>query len=264
MVSCEFGCSPQGCLQQQAGGDIDMSWISLDGIDMTWVAGISGAVLIVVITVFALRRRSGKKGKKKDQNKEAKKEEMHKKKGYVEKEDYVKRKDIKEPKKESRKTKKSDKKDLGKAERKEALSSLKKAFNTSPVIAEETTRKEPVTEDAEKPVALPVPKETDKTDLSEAKKSAEATESDLSQAEGAAETTQKPLAETKPPAEATQKPSGEQAYCMKCKKKVTIKDGHIITMKNGKNALKGICSECGGNVIKLGIKGKVSDKPSVD
>ncbi len=43
-----------------------------------------------------------------------------------------------------------------------------------------------------------------------------------------------------------------EAYCVKDKKKVEIKDPTQITMKNGKPATKGTCPECGGSVFRIG------------
>ena len=43
-----------------------------------------------------------------------------------------------------------------------------------------------------------------------------------------------------------------QAYCVKDKKKVEVKNPVQITMKNGKPALQGICPECGTKVFKIG------------
>ena len=43
-----------------------------------------------------------------------------------------------------------------------------------------------------------------------------------------------------------------QAYCVKDKKKVEVKDPVHITMKNGKPALQGVCPECGTKVFKIG------------
>lgn len=45
-----------------------------------------------------------------------------------------------------------------------------------------------------------------------------------------------------------------QAYCMKCKKKVEMKNAKKITMKNGKPAQKGICPKCGTKVFRIGAK----------
>ena len=39
-----------------------------------------------------------------------------------------------------------------------------------------------------------------------------------------------------------------EAYCVKCKQKRQIKDGHEVTMKNGKRAMRGTCSVCGTTV----------------
>lgn len=48
-----------------------------------------------------------------------------------------------------------------------------------------------------------------------------------------------------------------EAYCVKCKGKVEIKDPKEITMKNGKPAISGSCSKCGTKVFKIKSK---SDK----
>lgn len=44
----------------------------------------------------------------------------------------------------------------------------------------------------------------------------------------------------------------QTAYCMKCKKTVEVKNQENVTMKNGKPAIKGICSDCGTKVFKIG------------
>ena len=43
----------------------------------------------------------------------------------------------------------------------------------------------------------------------------------------------------------------EQAYCVKCRKKVDVQNGERVTMKNGRPALKGKCAECGTGVYKI-------------
>jgi len=43
-----------------------------------------------------------------------------------------------------------------------------------------------------------------------------------------------------------------EAYCVKDKKKVEIKNPTQITMKNGKPATKGTCPICGGSVFRIG------------
>ena len=45
-----------------------------------------------------------------------------------------------------------------------------------------------------------------------------------------------------------------EAYCMKCKGKVEMKDAKKITMKNGKPATQGSCPKCGTKVFKIGAK----------
>ncbi|MCD6568198.1 MAG: hypothetical protein J7K94_05655 [Dehalococcoidia bacterium] len=42
------------------------------------------------------------------------------------------------------------------------------------------------------------------------------------------------------------------AYCMKCRKKVEIKDPKQITLKNGRPATQGTCAVCGTKVFRIG------------
>ncbi len=52
-----------------------------------------------------------------------------------------------------------------------------------------------------------------------------------------------------------------EAYCVKCKKKVEIKDPEDVTMKNGRPAVKGTCSQCGTKVFSIkSNKDKNKDK----
>ncbi len=43
-----------------------------------------------------------------------------------------------------------------------------------------------------------------------------------------------------------------QAYCVKCKEKVDIKDPKEVELKNGKPAVKGTCPKCGTGVFRIG------------
>jgi len=43
-----------------------------------------------------------------------------------------------------------------------------------------------------------------------------------------------------------------QAYCVKCKTSVEIKDPQNVTLKNGKPAIKGVCPNCGTSVFRIG------------
>jgi len=43
-----------------------------------------------------------------------------------------------------------------------------------------------------------------------------------------------------------------EAYCVKCKAKVEIKDAKKITMKNGKPATQGTCPKCSTKVLRIG------------
>jgi DNA-directed RNA polymerase subunit RPC12/RpoP len=42
------------------------------------------------------------------------------------------------------------------------------------------------------------------------------------------------------------------AYCVKCKKKVEIKNPQKVTLKNKKPATKGTCPYCGTKVFRIG------------
>ncbi len=43
----------------------------------------------------------------------------------------------------------------------------------------------------------------------------------------------------------------ETAYCVKCRKKTAMKDSQEVKMKNGRPAIKGVCSACGTGVYKI-------------
>jgi len=43
-----------------------------------------------------------------------------------------------------------------------------------------------------------------------------------------------------------------QAYCMKCRSKIEIKNPQKITMKNKRPATRGICPKCGTKVFRIG------------
>ena len=40
-----------------------------------------------------------------------------------------------------------------------------------------------------------------------------------------------------------------KGYCVKCKAKRDMKDEKQVTMKNGRKAMKGICTSCGTNMF---------------
>jgi len=40
-----------------------------------------------------------------------------------------------------------------------------------------------------------------------------------------------------------------KGYCMKCKAKKEMKDSKEVTMKNGRKAMKGKCSDCGTSMF---------------
>ena len=43
-----------------------------------------------------------------------------------------------------------------------------------------------------------------------------------------------------------------QAYCVKDKKMVEVKNPKAITMKNGKPATQGVCPACGTKMFRIG------------
>ncbi len=43
-----------------------------------------------------------------------------------------------------------------------------------------------------------------------------------------------------------------QAYCVKCRAKVDVKNPKSITMKNGRPATQGTCAKCGTKVFRIG------------
>ena len=43
-----------------------------------------------------------------------------------------------------------------------------------------------------------------------------------------------------------------EAYCVKCKTKVGIRNAQKVTMKNGKPATTGICPKCGTKLYRIG------------
>ena len=43
-----------------------------------------------------------------------------------------------------------------------------------------------------------------------------------------------------------------QAYCMKCRKKVDIKDAKVVTLKNKRPATQGSCPSCSTKVFRIG------------
>ncbi|MFQ6121695.1 MAG: DUF5679 domain-containing protein [Dehalococcoidales bacterium] len=43
-----------------------------------------------------------------------------------------------------------------------------------------------------------------------------------------------------------------QAYCMKCRKKVEMRNPQSITLKNKRPATQGVCPNCGTKVFRIG------------
>ncbi len=42
-----------------------------------------------------------------------------------------------------------------------------------------------------------------------------------------------------------------EGYCVKCRKKVPIKDGHEVVWKNGMKVWTGVCPYCGTKVTRI-------------
>ena len=42
-----------------------------------------------------------------------------------------------------------------------------------------------------------------------------------------------------------------EGYCVKCRAKVEMSEATEVTMKNGKQAMKGKCSKCGTGMFKI-------------
>ncbi|MFQ5970004.1 MAG: DUF5679 domain-containing protein [Nitrososphaerales archaeon] len=42
------------------------------------------------------------------------------------------------------------------------------------------------------------------------------------------------------------------AYCVKCRKKVEMKNPKAVTLKNKRPAMSGVCPHCGTKVFKIG------------
>lgn len=45
--------------------------------------------------------------------------------------------------------------------------------------------------------------------------------------------------------------SNEKGYCVKCKEKRTMKHTKKVQTKNGRNALSGVCENCGTKMMKF-------------
>jgi predicted RNA-binding Zn-ribbon protein involved in translation (DUF1610 family) len=45
-----------------------------------------------------------------------------------------------------------------------------------------------------------------------------------------------------------------EAYCVKCKAKKEMKNAEKVTLKNGRNAMKGKCPDCGTSLFRI-VKG---------
>ncbi|MBT8242518.1 MAG: hypothetical protein HKP34_02240, partial [Nitrosopumilus sp.] len=57
---------------------------------------------------------------------------------------------------------------------------------------------------------------------------------------------------TKSPKTKSPKTKSQEAYCVKCKTKRIIKNPEETIMKNGRPAIRGLCSECGCKVFRIG------------
>lgn len=57
-------------------------------------------------------------------------------------------------------------------------------------------------------------------------------------------------------------PANADAYCVKCKATRTVNEAQVVTVKNGKQALKGKCPVCGTTMMKfLSSKSTVAAAP---
>lgn len=45
-----------------------------------------------------------------------------------------------------------------------------------------------------------------------------------------------------------------QAYCVKCRAMREIKDPKVVTLKNGRKAVTGVCPVCGTKLYRIGAK----------
>ncbi|MCY4490505.1 MAG: DUF5679 domain-containing protein [Thaumarchaeota archaeon] len=43
-----------------------------------------------------------------------------------------------------------------------------------------------------------------------------------------------------------------EAYCVKCRAKREVKNPKVVTMKNGRPAVKGTCPKCGSGMYRIG------------
>jgi len=43
-----------------------------------------------------------------------------------------------------------------------------------------------------------------------------------------------------------------EGHCMRCKEKREIKNAKQVRMKNGRDAVQGVCSSCGTKMFKIG------------
>lgn len=59
------------------------------------------------------------------------------------------------------------------------------------------------------------------------------------------------LPETPATAAPVEVPADAEAYCVKCKGTRKVTQGEIVTVKNGKPALKGKCEVCGTTMMKF-------------
>ena len=46
-------------------------------------------------------------------------------------------------------------------------------------------------------------------------------------------------------------PNNFMAMCMRCKKQMKMMDARQVTLKNGRNAMKGVCVVCGTTMFKF-------------
>lgn len=46
-------------------------------------------------------------------------------------------------------------------------------------------------------------------------------------------------------------PKAIEAFCVKCRKKVSMKGASLVTLKNGRKAWKGSCPTCGTTIYRF-------------
>ena len=61
-----------------------------------------------------------------------------------------------------------------------------------------------------------------------------------------------PAATTPPPPPAAARSTAVEGYCVKERKKVEIADPRAVKTKNGRDAIRGTCPDCGASIFRMG------------